>query len=325
MIEGFANSPEGKDSNEKKSGASTILIILTLISIFLLLSVILSFYLVFYIKSNIESDDDDVDDKKEEKEDNKQQNNISNRPPIIGITGMRKHQDETLYSSDQTQIHYIAAIEKSGGIPLSLPVLQNFNSEIIRRQVETVDAIIIQGGWDVNPALYDEEPSELLGKVDKRTDNFLMEVIRQAEIRKIPVLGICRGLQILNVYYGGSLYQDLSYANLPSNSHRQDENLSCDSKHTITIENNTYLKKMFPKKDILYVNSYHHQAIKKLGNRLIIDAKAPDGIIESIHLDDESQWVFGTQFHPEQHLRCKNDFLPIFSELIQQAKKRMSN
>ena len=323
MIEGFVNNPEGEAAIKKKSRISTILMIL--IFTFLLLTVILLFYLVFYIKTKTISDDDDDEDEKKEgkEEDNKQQNQISERAPIIGITGMRLGEEETLYTSDQTQIHYIAAIEKAGGIPLSLPVLQNFNSDIIKRQVETVDAIIIQGGLDVNPELYGEEPSELLGEINKQTDDFLMEVIKQAEIRKIPILGICRGLQILNVYYHGSLYQDLSLANLESNSHRQNESSSCDFKHTITIEKNTYLKNMFPNKDVLYVNSYHHQAIKKLGDKLIVDAKAPDGIIESIHLNDENHWVFGTQFHPEQHLRCKNDFLPIFSELILQAKKKM--
>lgn len=320
MIEGFVNSPEGEGSIQKRPRLPIIIMIL--IFIFLLLTVILLFYLVFYIKTKTISDDDDEDEKKEA---NQQQNKISDRAPIIGITGMRLTQEETFYTSDQTQIHYIGAIEKSGGVPLSLPVLQNFNSEIIKRQVESVDAILIQGGLDVNPALYNEKPHELLGQIDEKTDDFLMEVIRQAEIRKIPILWICRGLQILNVYYGGSLFQDLSLTEkLESNAHKQNDSLTCEPKHTITIENNTYLKKMFPNRDILYVNSFHHQAINKLGKNIVVDARAPDDIIESIHLNDESHWVFGVQFHPEQHLRCKNDFLPIFSEFIEQAKKRMN-
>ena len=316
MIEGFVNNPEDQTSLRKSSRISTILIIL--IFIFLLLLVILVFYLVFYIKSKTISDDDD---------DNKNTENTgkSDRPPRIGITGMRINNVETMRTSDETQIHYIEAVEKAGGIPLSLPVLQSFNPEVIRRQIEAVDGIIIQGGLDVNPELYNEERDASVDLINEQTDDYLIELIKQAEIMKIPILGICRGLQILNVYYGGTLFQDIKYAGLEDGAHKQDEDKYCEIKHNITVKDDSYLKEMFPNTDILYVNSFHHQAIKDLGNNLDVDARAPDGIIESIHLKDKNHWVFAVQFHPEQNLRCNNYFLPIFNALIEQAKKNIKN
>ena len=228
---------------------------------------------------------------------------------------------ESLYTSDSTQIHYILAVEKAGGIPITLPVLQNFNSEIIKRQVESVDAILIQGGLDVTPSLYNEEQKPETGLTDIQTDNFLIEVIKQAVELKIPILGICRGLQILNVAFGGNLYQDLKYADLASDSHKQPDNDTCAYKHSISIETNSILSQIFPNEKSLKVNSFHHQAIDRLAKGFEVDAYSEgDNIIEAIHLKDDNRWVFAVQFHPEQNLRCDNYFLPIFQELVKQAK-----
>ena len=244
------------------------------------------------------------------------------RAPLIGIPGRRVPDGpESLSSIDSTQIHYILAVEEAGGIPITLPVLQTFNSEIIKRQVEAVDAILIQGGLDVTPSLYNEEPKPELGKTDIQTDNFLIEIIKQAVERKIPILGICRGLQILNVAFGGTLYQDLKYAGLESTSHRQPDNDTCAYMHSIKVEANSTLGKIFPNEEIIKVNSFHHQAINRLAEGFEVDAYSEkDKIIEAIHLKDDNQWIFAVQFHPEQHIRCDNYFLPIFKELIRQAK-----
>jgi len=193
--------------------------------------------------------------------------------------------------------------------------------ETLKRQVEAVDAILIQGGLDVSPSLYNEELKPETGLTDIQTDNFLIEIIKQAVERKIPVLGICRGLQILNVAFGGNLYQDLKYAGLDSNAHKQPDNDTCAYMHSIKIEANSILGQIFPNEEILRVNSFHHQAINKLAKGFEVDAYSEgDKIIEAIHLKDDNQWVFAVQFHPEQNLRCDNYFLPIFKELIKQAK-----
>ena len=174
----------------------------------------------------------------------------------------------------------------------------------------------------MTPSLYGEEPKPELDIIDIQTDNFILELIKQAKERKIPIFGTCRGLQIINVSFGGTLYQDLKYAGLESSSHRQEAKTICNPKHAIKVEPNSLLSKIIPNKEILQVNSFHHQAVKDLGKGLVVDARAEDGIIEAIHLDDENQWIFGVQFHPEQLARNDDTFLSIYSEFIEQSKKK---
>jgi putative glutamine amidotransferase len=247
----------------------------------------------------------------------------SNYCPIIGINGMRwPDNSKDAFIMDKTQIHYIEAVEKGGGVPISLPVLEHFNPEIIKRQVSIIDALLIQGGLDVDPSLYGEERKPELEKIDEQTDKFLIELIKQAVARKIPILGICRGLQILNVYYGGTLYQDLKYAGFKNNDpHKQSEDNLTTTHHGIKLEKDSILSKIMNNKETLKVNSFHHQAINKIGKGLLVDAKSDDGIIEAIHLNDDSHWVLGLQFHPEQLMRKDDEFLPIFKEFIQKARE----
>lgn len=243
------------------------------------------------------------------------------KSPIIGLTGMRWPQKglAEMHVMDQTQIHYLEAVERVKGIPMVIPVPQIFNPDTIKEQVNRVDAILIQGGIDVTPSFYGEENLPELDVTCAQTDQFILEVIKYAKERKIPILGICKGMQLINVSFGGTLYQDIKYAGLDSKSHRQSDETITKPVHSINVVENSYLSNMFPNKDKLMVNSYHHQTIKDLGQGLEIDAKADDGIIESIHYGNKSQWIFGVQFHPEQLSRANDEFLAIFSEFIKQA------
>ena len=248
--------------------------------------------------------------------------NISDKAPIIGINGMRwPDNSEEMFTMDKTQIHYIKAVQKAGGVPITLPCLEDFDVETIERQIDLIDGLLIQGGVDVTPSLFGEEPKPELDITDIQTDNFILELIKQAKKRKIPIFGICKGIQILNVAYGGTLYQDLKYAGLDSNSHRQEAKTICYYKHTINVEKNSLLSKIIPNKEVLYVNSFHHQAVKDIAKGFIVDAKSDDGIIEAMHLNDENQWIFAVQWHPEQQVRVDDVFMPLFTELIKEAKK----
>ena len=308
MFDGFTNNLEEPPLETRKKSKcflfTTFFVIIILIGILILLI----YLLVHFNDVTIHED----------KEENKSQQK-SKRAPIIGITGMRIPDENAMLETDQTEIHNIESIEKSGGIPITLPVLETFNREVIKRQVELIDGLLIQGGLDVDPSLYHEELKEETGMTNLQTDNFIIEVIKQAFERKIPIFGICRGIQILNVAFGGNLYQDLKYAGTSSDLHRQDD--SQLYKHTINVIKDTMLSKMFPNNDTLLVNSYHHQAIKDLAPNFIIDAKSNDGIIEAIHFNSNDQWIFGVQFHPEIIMSYNNDFMPIFSEFISQARK----
>ena len=243
------------------------------------------------------------------------------KAPIIGLTGMRwpDGNKNDMFIMDKTQVHYIEAVQRSGGIPIILPVLEIFNSDTVRRQVSLVDAILIQGGIDITPSFYGEEPLPELDITCKKTDEFILEVIKVARERKMPILGICKGMQLINVAFGGTIYQDLKYAGLDSKSHRQSEDTITEPFHSINVEKNSLLAKLIPNKEKLNVNSYHHQAVKDLGRDLRIDAKADDGIIEAISFDGNAQWILGVQFHPEQLIRKDDEFKALFSEFVKQA------
>ena len=246
---------------------------------------------------------------------------IKDSPPIIGLTGMRWPDGNKgeMFIMDKTQIHYIEAIQKSGGIPIILPVLEVFDTDTVKRQVSLVDAILIQGGIDITPSFYGEEPLPELDITCKKTDEFILEVIKIAKERKMPILGICKGMQLINVSFGGTIYQDLKYAGLDSKSHRQSEETITSTFHSINVEKEGLLSKIIPNKEKLNVNSYHHQAVKDLGRGLNIDAKADDGIVEAISYKGNDQWILGVQFHPEQLIRRDDEFKALFYEFINQA------
>ena len=248
--------------------------------------------------------------------------NTKDKAPIIGLTGMRwpdKNDKGDMFIMDKVQIHYIEAIQKAGGIPIVLPVLEQFDSETVKRQVSLVDAILVQGGIDITPSFYGEEPLPELDITCKQTDQFILEVIKYARERKIPIMGICKGMQLINVAFGGTIYQDLKYAGLESKSHRQSEETITTPFHSINVQKDGLLGKLIPNKEKLNVNSYHHQAVKALGKGLRIDAKADDGIIEAISKEGNDQWILGVQFHPEQLLRKDDEFKPIFVDFVKQA------
>ena len=140
----------------------------------------------------------------------------------------------------------------------------------------------------------------------------------------MPILGICRGIQIMNVAFGGNLFQDLSFAEKNVSHHREEYTL-CNTKHSITIMKDTILGKIYPNKDSMEVNSIH-QAIKKLAPKFEVDALSDDELIESIHYKADDRWIFGVQFHPEETLHCgKDDVMPIFKEFMRQAQKYKDN
>ena len=323
------DSVEGLTGKNAQGPKSKLPLILLIIIVILLL---IGFILLIVIISKIKTADSTEEKQEDKKEDPKPEVITEVRAPIIGLTGMRvptnendtKTMSEDPLTPDQIQVHYIEAIEKAGGIPIGLPVLQNFNTDNLKKQIEVIDALLIQGGLDVDPYFYKEERDPLLEQTNIQTDQYLIEAIKIAKERKIPILGICRGLQIINVAFGGSLYQDLSKASIDVNNHRQKANELCEVKHNIKIQKNTLMSKMFPNNETMGVNSWHHQAIHRLAEDFVIDAYADDGkIIEAMHHKADDQWIFAVQFHTEQFMKCVNNaFLKIFTEFVDQAIKK---
>ena len=211
------------------------------------------------------------------------------RKKIIGISCSEK--TDGFLPLQYVPTEYTEAVKKAGGIPLLIPF---GNKEEIEETLELVDGIIMTGGVDVNPMLYGEMWHTTQGDADSARDEFDIQLIKSAYERNIPILGICRGCQIINVAFGGSLYQDNMEAGAHVGVHNQ-KNRRAYPCHMIQIEEGSFLYDVCGSS--YAVNSYHHQSVKALGEGLKVVAKAPDGIVEAIQ--HESKFVWACQFHPE--------------------------
>lgn len=224
--------------------------------------------------------------------------------PRLGIVANNNYfPDDLMPSALRSYVsqEYIMSFEQAGAIPLTVPVLQNLDN--VAGQIQGLDGIVLSGGFDVDPLLYHEEPTQALGVVMRTVDDFYLKVIDQAIKQNIPIFGICKGLQMLNVYFGGTLYQDIKSQRKESLAHTQ-TNLRHLPSHRIECSPDTFCWSVFGK-DAL-VNSHHHQAIKDLAPGLVACAHASDGIVEAVSSKDPDLRVFGVQWHPEM-MCCTGD------------------
>ncbi len=214
---------------------------------------------------------------------------------------------------------YINTVEKAGGEPVLLDLVKD--QEGAKAELEKVDVLVMTGGEDIDPAYYDEEEDPNLEEVNKERDVSDMAMLQEAIDEDMPVLCTCRGLQLLNVLSGGSLYQDLPTAEEFKDSdivHRDPEEIDF-TYHDVAIEEGTILYDIVGK-DTLKVNSWHHQGIKEVGDNLKVSATAPDGTVEGIERED-CTYVIGVQWHPEWSVEEGDDsFLIFFTHLMDQAK-----
>lgn len=213
-------------------------------------------------------------------------------------------------AANNISVTYTEAVEKAGGLAMILPFTQNM--DVILHLVEKADGFLFAGGNDVDPAFYGEKGIAALGPADPDLDRFQMAVLHAAMSYRKPVLGICRGIQLINVALGGSLFQDISSQfSVPVLKHMQDV-LSFDVDHPVTITPGSRLLGLFG--PTIMVNSRHHQSIKALGRDLIITARAPDGVIEAAQHNSLPMDL--VQWHPELMLRKNNDMLCLFESFI---------
>ncbi|MGE5397139.1 MAG: gamma-glutamyl-gamma-aminobutyrate hydrolase family protein [Chitinophagales bacterium] len=223
---------------------------------------------------------------------------------LIGISCSYSHSRHTF----QVRSSYIRAVERAGGVPVILPAVRS--DYAVERYVEYCDGFILSGGGDLDPLLWGEEPHPGLGEVDPERDQFELALVQGLLQKNKPGLFICRGLQVLNVALGGDLIQDIVSDIL----HRQTAPRYSPS-HEIQIEKESLLYSLL-NNDSVRVNSFHHQAIRKLGNGLKITAYSRDGIVEAVELPGSS-FILGVQWHPED-LRDEGSFR-LFSRLVESA------
>jgi len=235
------------------------------------------------------------------------------KKPVIGISSSING------STAEVGMTYVNSVRKAGGIPFVIPITTS--EAAIDEYLDHVDGIVMTGGEDVSPLIFGEEPSRFLGEVVPNRDTYDLTLIRRAVARGIPLLGICRGEQCLNIAMGGDLIQDIPSEVPDAIQHRQNAPRSYGS-HTITIEKGSLLSKLL-NVETLAVNSFHHQAVGNVAPGYKVTAKAPDGVVEAIESADGKS--FGVQFHPEGFVYSGDDtFLPIFQHLVKLATEYSS-
>jgi putative glutamine amidotransferase len=211
--------------------------------------------------------------------------------PLIGIT-TRLDAENNFY----LKRYYAEAIEASGGIPVHIPLIPN--RRYLAALAGRLAGLLLTGSnSDLDPVFYGEEPHPKLGTVTPERDNTDLILLEIAEERKLPVLGICFGLQSLNVSRSGTLFQDLESQYTDPIKHQQGQAVDRPS-HYVTLEANSQLSQLAGG-NIVRVNSSHHQAIKQVGRDLHVIARAHDGVIEAIVDTRPDRFVLGVQWHPE--------------------------
>lgn len=198
---------------------------------------------------------------------------------------------------------YAAAVYEAGAVPYVLPATTNGVS--IAALLDRVDMLLFCGGEDFAPARYGETNHVNLGKVNLRRDDWEFAIADEAIRRRMPLFGICRGCQFLNIRFGGTLWQDLPSEKDGARIHR------LEGEHGITVKPGTFLSKLVGAESAS-VNSRHHQAVKDLARGFRISAVSPDGVTEAIEATDYP--ALGVQFHPESlFVRSgRREFLPLF-------------
>lgn len=210
---------------------------------------------------------------------------------------------------------YVDAVIRAGGVPLIIPF--STDKEVIISQAQLIDGLILSGGHDISSYNYGQEPSQKIGETFPERDTYEMILLEESKKRNIPILGICRGFQLINVAAGGTLYQDLSL--IPGNilKHNQVSNPTLKT-HKVEIKENSFISSIFGKETM--VNSFHHQVINKVANDFIVVAKASDGVVEAIE-HKTYKFLVAVQWHPEMLAVNCEKARELFSKFVEEAKK----
>ncbi|MBC6315990.1 gamma-glutamyl-gamma-aminobutyrate hydrolase family protein [Listeria grandensis] len=236
---------------------------------------------------------------------------------IIGISAaVLAEQVPNTISRNGTYVggDYVSVIAKSGAAPFVIPVT---DTGLVTTFVNQMDGLILSGGQDVSPALYGALPQAKLGVTSIARDIFELALLKETLAQKKPILAICRGAQLLNIAFGGTLHQDTSYIRNANLEHMQRDQAT-RATHSIQIEKNSQLYSILG--STAQVNSFHHQAVDILGAGLKITATAPDGVVEAIEKPGVP-FVIGVQWHPE--LIAENDIgmQRMFQEFVKSAER----
>lgn len=233
---------------------------------------------------------------------------------MIGIAGNQLIQSVEVFHGNYvtyTPQGFVNAVQKAGGLPLVIPISP---AETAASYVSKIDKLLLAGGQDICPDFFDEEPHPKLEETNRNRDLFELALIKEALKQKKPIFAVCRGMQLLNVALGGSLYQDLSLYSNWTVKHGQEPTQPQFATHDIHIEKNSLLYSLLGEQ--YRVNSYHHQAINRLAPTLKASAKSSDGLIEGIEALDSNQRILGVQWHPELRFEFSEQEFELFNYFV---------
>ncbi len=229
------------------------------------------------------------------------------RKPVIGLTPLMDIERDSLWMLPG----YMSGVQQAGGLPVMLPLTDD--EAALRQIVESCDGFLFTGGQDVSPSLYDEEPMSCVAVCPER-DRMETKLLQYVIAADKPLLGICRGIQLLNVALGGDLYQDLPTQWKSATSHRMDPPYNLPW-HTNQILPDTPLHALL-RSETLPVNSCHHQAVKTLAPSLRVMAVAADNLIEAVWRP-ESRFLWAVQWHPEFSYATDPASMEIFRAFVE--------
>lgn len=237
--------------------------------------------------------------------------------PLIGLpTRTLPFNKFTLHALNSTYSH---ALELAGGLPVLIPL--RLGEETLRALFARLDGLLLAGGIDLDPQTYGEQVEPFCGEIDPERDRVELLIARWALEEHLPILGMCRGIQSLNVAAGGSLFQDIA-AQLPGTLRH--ENLPTEAPnhlaHGIDISPDSQLARTLGATHV-EVNSRHHQSVKQVAPGFHVVARAPDGIIEGIEADDD-RFALAVQFHPELLVHDDPRMIELFRSLVHEAERK---
>lgn len=229
--------------------------------------------------------------------------------PVIGITTSYDYASKRIYLNQS----YCRGVEAVGGLPVVLPGV--LKTPVDEQLIALLDGLILSGGVDVDPLRFDEEPVQNMGEITPERDVMEVDLTQKVLARDLPVLGICRGIQVLSAAAGGTVCQDIPSQWEQSIKHHQ-QAPGWYGTHHIFIEPATKLQALLG--DKYAVNSFHHQAVGRVPEGFMVAARAADGVIEGVE-SLQHTFVLGVQFHPELMWEQDQRFLGLFQSLVRAA------
>ncbi|WP_067728042.1 gamma-glutamyl-gamma-aminobutyrate hydrolase family protein [Oceanobacillus damuensis] len=237
---------------------------------------------------------------------------MKKKKPIIGLTSsildieVKGEVNPAVHTNHQ----YVKAVTEIGGIPIVIPVS---NEDMAKEYIDICDGLIFTSGEDVDPSRYNQEPEEELQEINFARDETEIPLAKYAIEKKVPIMGTCRGLGIINVALGGTMKQDLG------SGHNQEAYRKLPT-HEIDIKEDSQLYHLFGEKKAM-VNSKHHQAVDKLADSLSVAAISDDDVIEAVESNKKDQFILGLQFHPEELFAIDSKMLNLLMSFRQACEK----